>query len=102
MIAGLKKRGLIFWFAASALILLACVLAGFFSALPYSKGGEILGALGSVMGGTIGAFGSAAAIYIMLQGQRDDEIEKVSAAVLREVAELCKQPVGQLGACAGI
>src|SRR5215467_10155707 len=79
-------------------------LAGFMAALfdPKIQVGEIAGALGSVVGGAIGALGSAAAVYIMLKGQREEEIEKVSAAVLREVAELCKQPIGQLGACAGI
>ena len=64
--------------------------------------GDILGALGSVIGGTIGALGSAAAVFIMLRAQRNDETEKVSDAVLSEVAELCKSPIGQLHACAQI
>ena len=81
-----------------AVVLLAC----FFTALLDSKSGEVAGALGGVIGGAIGALGSAAAVYLMLQGQRVDEIERVSAAVLREIAELCKAPIGQLGACAGI
>jgi hypothetical protein len=38
----------------------------------------------------------------MLKGQRDDETEKTSAAILREVTELCKGPIGQLTACAMI
>jgi hypothetical protein len=64
--------------------------------------GEALGAFGSILGGIIGAFGSAAAVFIMLRRQRTDEIEKVSAAILREVAELCKSPIGQLTVCAKI
>jgi len=54
---------------------------------------------GSLFGGIIGAMGSAAAVYIMLKRQRDEETEKVSAALLREIAELSKSPVGQLTAC---
>ena len=34
----------------------------------------------------------------MLAGQRADDTEIVSAAVLAEIAELCKFPIGQLGA----
>ena len=64
--------------------------------------GEIVGALGSVVGGIIGALGSAAAVFIMLRAQRADEIAKVSDAVLGEVVELCKSPIGQLNACAQI
>jgi hypothetical protein len=64
--------------------------------------GEALGAFGSILGGIIGALGSAAAVFIMLRRQRIDEIDKVSAAILREVAELCKSPIGQLTACAKI
>ena len=56
-------------------------------------------ALGSVVGGIIGALGSAAAVFIMLRAQRNDETSKVSDAVLSEVVELCKSPIGQLNAC---
>jgi hypothetical protein len=78
------------------------IVAGFLAALMDSKAGEIAGALGAVIGGAIGAGGAAAAVYIMLAGQRADDTEIVSAAVLAEVAELCKFPIGQLGACFAI
>jgi hypothetical protein len=84
------------------LVLLAAIVLAFLLSLEKSNHGEIAGALGNVLGGTIGALGSAAAVYLMLKAQRNDEMEKTSAAVLREVAELCKSPVGQLGALAGI
>ena len=64
--------------------------------------GEVAGALGNVIGGTIGALGSAAAVYLMLRAQREEETEKTSAAILREVTELSKSPIEQLGAVAGI
>lgn len=75
------------------------LIAGFLVALMDSKAGEVAGALGGVIGGAIGAGGSAAAVYMMLAGQRADDTEIVSAAVLAEIAELCKFPIGQLGAC---
>lgn len=77
----------------------AVIVAGFLAALMDSKAGEIAEALGAVIGGAIGAGGAAVAVYIMLAGQRADDTEIVSAAVLAEVAELCKFPIGQLGAC---
>ena len=77
----------------------AVLAIGLVAALVGSKSGEIAGALGAVIGGAIGALGSAAAVYIMLSLQRAEESEKVSAAVLNEVAELSKFPVGQLEVC---
>lgn len=83
---------------AFSILILACFVA----ALMGSHAGEVAGALGNIIGGAIGALGAAAAVYLTLKAQRDDETEKVSAAVLREVAELSKSPVGQLGACCAI
>ena len=77
-------------------------MAAFFLSIDKSNSGEIAGALGNVIGGTIGAFGSAAAVYLMLRAQREEETDKASAAILRDVTELCKAPIGQLGALAGI
>jgi hypothetical protein len=88
--------------AFMAIVMAAALVAGFLAALMGAHSGEAAGALGSVVGGIIGALGSAGAVYIMLKGQREDEIEKVSAAVLREIAKLCESPIGQLGACAKI
>lgn len=64
-----------------------------------SSPGEVAGAMGAVLGGMIGALGSAAAVYILLGRERDDEIQKVSAAVLAEVVALAKFPLGQLEMC---
>jgi len=75
------------------------LIVGFLVALMDSKAGEVAGALGGVIGGAIGAGGAAAAVYMMLAGQRADDTEIVSAAVLAEIVELCKFPIGQLGAC---
>ena len=82
---------------------ISVVLVGWFLAqLPKATSGETVGALASVVGGIIGALGSAAAVYLMLHGQRANEIEKVSAGLLREIAKLCESPIGQLGLCAQI
>jgi hypothetical protein len=52
-----------------------------------------------VIGGSIGALGAAAAVYLTLKLQRDDETETVSRAVLMEIAQLSKFPSGQLDNC---
>jgi hypothetical protein len=75
------------------------ILCSFFTSLLDARAGEVAGALGAVVGGTIGAMGAALAVYLTLRGQREEEISKVSSAVLSEIAELCKSPMGQLGAC---
>ena len=75
------------------------LVIGFVVALMDSKAGEVAGALGAVIGGAIGAGGAAAAVYLTLAGMRADDTEIVSAAIMAEVAELCKFPIGQLGAC---
>jgi hypothetical protein len=75
------------------------VLCGFFTSLFDSRSGEVAAALGSVVGGIVGAMGAALAVYLTLRGQRQEEIAKVSSAVLSEISELCKAPMGQLGAC---
>jgi hypothetical protein len=84
---------------AVGLGLSSALIVGFLVALMDSKAGEVAGALGAVIGGAIGAGGAAVAVYMMLAGQRADDTEIVSAAVLAEIAELCKFPIGQLGAC---
>ncbi len=61
--------------------------------------GEQLAALGSVLGGIIGVFGSAAAVYLTLWSQRQDETDKVSNAIIREVMEFSRFAVGNLTTC---
>lgn len=85
--------------AGIGIVLFVGLVMVLLTALMESKSGEVAGALGGVLGGVIGALGSAAAVYIMLDRQREEESEKVSRAVLMEVAELCKFPIGQLNAC---
>lgn len=75
------------------------LICAFFSALLGAKVGEVAGALGSVIGGIIGALGAAAAVYLTLKVQRDDETEKVCTAIVTEIAQLAKFPVGQLEIC---
>jgi len=81
------------------LFLALAIVVGLFTSLFEARPGEIAAALGSVVGGIIGAMGAAVAVYLTLQGQRQEEISKVSSAIISEVAELCKAPMGQLGAC---
>src|SRR5690348_13086787 len=75
------------------------IICGFFAALLDSGAGEVAGALGNVVGGAIGALGAAAAVYLTLRVQRDEEISKVTRAVVMEIAQLSKFPSGQLDTC---
>jgi len=58
--------------------------------------GERLDPIAAVAGGLIGAFGAAAAVYLTLAGQRQDDAEKVEAALRAEVAEFCRLALGLL------
>jgi hypothetical protein len=85
-----------------AIVLGAFVLCGFLAALMGSHSGEVAGALGNVVGGTMGALGAALAVYLTLRGQREDEAEKISTAIIMEVAQLAKFPKEQLVTCRAI
>ena len=86
----------------AAIIVFLILVTAFFVSLFDAKPGEIASALGAIIGGIIGAAGAAVAVYLTLSGQREDESEKTSRAVLSEIAELVKFPIGQLGACGKI
>jgi hypothetical protein len=64
--------------------------------------GEVLVALGSVVGGLLGVLGSAAAVYLMLGGQRRDERKRIIKAILREVVEFSRVVMGHLETCENI
>ena len=83
----------------AAIFLFVVIVAAFIAALLGAKPGEVANALGAVIGGTIGAGGAAAAVYLTLRIQREDESKKATEAILSEIAELAKFPIGQLGAC---
>jgi hypothetical protein len=61
--------------------------------------GEIAGALGSFVGGVIGAGGAVLAVYVALSSQRSEETAKVAAAVKTEVASLTTYIIGAVEIC---
>jgi len=78
----------------------AALLCGFFAALMGSKtAGEIAGALGSFIGGIVGAGGAVIADYLTLATQRKAETVKVAVAVRTEVAALAKYVMGAVEIC---
>ncbi len=81
---------------AIGVTLAAIAFSSFFANLRLSSPGEKAGALGNVVGGIIGALGAALAVYLTLHMQRRDDMDKISAAILAEIMELCKSPIGQL------
>jgi hypothetical protein len=75
------------------------ILCSFLAALAGSNAGEIASAWGSVVGGIVAALGAGAAVYLTLRGRRSDETEKISTAIVTEVAQLAKFPLEQLATC---
>jgi hypothetical protein len=87
------------FYAGLAFFLALVVLVAFAASLLGASSGEVAGALGSVIGGAAGALGAAAAVYLTLTLQRDDETLKVHRAIAMEIATLSKFPSGQLDTC---
>jgi hypothetical protein len=81
---------------------LLILLAIFYNALRHSKSGALAGALGSLIGGIVGAGGAVWAVFLMLSRQRREETEKVADAVRTEVTTLVKYIVGSVKVCQGI
>ncbi len=75
------------------------LLVFFLALLLNSSQGEAASALGSVIGGAIGAGGAGYSVYYSITRQREDEIQKVSKAVLAEVAVIMKYIIGHLNLC---
>jgi hypothetical protein len=79
--------------------LLLILMAVFFNALRHSKSGEIASALGSFIGGLVGASGAVWAVFLTLSQQRREETAKVAEAVRTEVSALVKYAIGAVGIC---
>jgi hypothetical protein len=84
---------------AIALVGGAIIILGFLTALGFSTAGEVAGALGSVIGGTIGAGGAALAVYLTLLGQRDEDRTRIRGSLVREVIEFARLVIGHLETC---
>jgi hypothetical protein len=65
----------------------------------WSSEGDQLTAAAAILGGIIGAFGTALAVYLALAAQRADEAQKVEAALRIEVSEMARLALGNLGVC---
>jgi hypothetical protein len=64
-----------------------------------SRPGEIAGALGSFIGGLIGAGAAVGAVFVLIWRQTKDEAEKVSEAVKIEITTLAKYVIGATEIC---
>jgi hypothetical protein len=78
---------------------LLVLLAVFLTALRHSKSGELAGALGSLIGGIVGAGGAVWAVFLALSRQRQEETAKVAEAVRTEVTTLVKYAIGAVEIC---
>ena len=85
------------WIATGALFAMVATLLVFMVMLFWpSTPGERLGAVAAVLGGLFGAGGAAVAVYLTLVAQREDEAQKVEAALRMEVAEFGRLVLGPL------
>lgn len=75
------------------------LVASFIIALFGSKAGEIAAALGGVIGGLIGAGGAVWAVFLTLSREKNEEEERVVAAIKTEVTTLVKYVIGTIGVC---
>lgn len=80
----------------------AAVVVYLISLLAEASSGEQLAAVAAIVGGLIGAAGTALAVYLTLASQRRDEAEKVEAALLMEVAEFGRLAAGALAPFEGV
>jgi hypothetical protein len=77
------------------LFLLLCFVA----ALAQSKAGEIAAAMGSVIGGIVGASGAVGAVYLLINRQRHEDANNASDAIRREVIEMNELVIQSLKIC---
>jgi len=75
------------------------LIAVFIISLFGSKAGEIAAALGGVIGGLIGAGGAVWAVFLTLSREKNEEEERVVAAIETEVTTLVKYVIGTIGVC---
>src|SRR5881227_2551642 len=90
------------WIAGTvALIALAATIDIVITLFPraHAVPNEQLAAGATLLGGLIGAAGTAFAVYLTLASQRRDEAEKVEAALRTEVSEFARLVVGALKPC---
>ena len=69
-------------YAGLIIFFLVIGVAVFCTSMVGANDGDRAAAMGGVLGGMIGAMGAAAAVYLTLQWQRDDETEKISTAII--------------------
>jgi hypothetical protein len=79
--------------------LLSVLICGFIATLVHSTAGEIVGALGSLIGGIVGAGGAVWAVFLLLSRQRQEETAKVADAVRTEITTLVKYVIGAVDIC---
>jgi hypothetical protein len=87
------------WMLGLALAVGIALATVFLVSLTLAKGGEIAGALGSLIGGMVGAAGAVWAVFLALSRQREEETHKVADAVRLEVTALVKYLIGAVEAC---
>src|SRR5438105_4891242 len=95
-----RLRGTPIWLlAAVAFALLIIILVTFVVTLIGSTKDNIAVALGSLLGGMVGAGGAVWAVFLTLSRQRIEETNNVASALRTEVTALAKYVIGAIGIC---
>ncbi len=81
---------------AIAIAIGCLLLAIFVPALIQSHPGEVAAAIGSILGGIVGAGGAVGAVYLLINQQQRKEANNVSNAIRREITECSKIVINAL------
>jgi hypothetical protein len=91
------------WFASAIALIALGFTAGMVAVLwPGTTQDDKLTAAAAVLGGLIGALGTALAVYLTLASQREDEAQKVEGALRMEVAEFARLALAALVPCESV
>ncbi len=87
------------YFVMVAILLGLLLLFIFVPSLIQSHAGEVAAAIGSVIGGIVGAGGAVGAVYFLINRQRLEERNNVSDAIRREIIEFNEMVLTALSIC---
>jgi len=86
-------------FVLIAILIGLLLLFIFVPALIQSRAGEVAAAIGSIIGGIVGAGGAVGAVYFLIDRQRHEDAANVSDAIRREIIEFNEMVISALSIC---
>src|SRR5690348_12787513 len=86
----------------AVVVITATLLGGvvaFVYALVSSTAGEVAAAIGSILGGIVGAGGAVGAVYFLIAQERKEEATRVTTSIRSEIIEFSKIVTAALRTC---